>query len=59
MKNIGCLFILLGKREVDRKRSIFYAEWRFLYYNGRTMEDIKYARPGAIDVRTRMGFGYI
>lgn len=59
MKNIGYFFILLGKREVDRKRCIFYAVWRFLYYDGRTMEDIKYARPGAIDVRTRLGFGYV
>jgi hypothetical protein len=59
MKNIGYFFILLGKREADRKRSIFYAVWRFLYYDGRTMEDVTYARPGAIDVCTRLGFGYI
>jgi hypothetical protein len=53
------LFYSLGKREVDRKPSISYAVWRFLYYDGRTMEGIKYVRPGAIDVRKRLGFGYI
>jgi len=53
------LFILLGKPESDRKRNIFYAVWFFLYYDGRTMEGITYARQGAIDVCTRLGFGYI